>query len=69
MSEKKYDSKLNQVKGSLKEGFGKVTGDEKLEKEGLAEKTIAKGKELASDVKESAEGAVEGVKKALHKDN
>ena len=69
MSEKKYDSKLDQVKGSLKEGFGKVTGDEKLEKEGLAEKTIAKGKELANDVKESAEGAVEGVKKALHKDN
>ena len=69
MSEKKYDSKLDQVKGSLKEGFGKVTGDKKLETEGLAEKTIAKGKELASDVKESAEGAVEGVKKAIHKDN
>lgn len=69
MSEKKYDSKLDQAQGSLKEGFGKVTGDKKLEKKGLAEKTIAKGKELASDVKESAEGAVEGVKKALHKDN
>ena len=69
MSEKKYDAKLEQVKGNLKKGFGKVTGDKKLETEGLAEKTIAKGKELASDVKESAEGAVEGVKKALHKDN
>ena len=69
MSEKKYDAKLDQIKGNLKEGFGKVTGDKKLETEGLAEKTIAQGKELASDVKESAEGAVEGVKKALHKDN
>ena len=69
MSEKKYYEKLDQIKGNLKEGFGKVTGDKKLETEGLAEKTIAKGKELASDVKESAEGAVEGVKKALHKDN
>ena len=37
MSEKKYDSKLDQVKGSLKEGFGKVTGDKKTEKEGAAE--------------------------------
>ena len=69
MSEKKYDAKLDQIKGNLIEGFGKVTGDKKLETEGFAEKTIAKGKELASDVKESAEGAVEGVKKALHKDN
>ena len=69
MSEKKYDAKLDQIKGNLKEGFGKVTGDKKLETEGLVEKTIAKGKELASDVKESAEGTVEGVKKALHKDN
>ncbi|MCF0239755.1 MAG: CsbD family protein [Streptococcus gallolyticus] len=69
MSEKKYDAKLDQIKGNLKEGFGKVTGDKKLETEGLTEKTIAKGKELASNVKESAEGAVEGVKKAIHKDN
>ena len=26
MSEKKYDAKLEQVKGNLKKGFGKVTG-------------------------------------------
>ena len=62
MSEKKYDAKLEQVKGNLKKGFGKVTGDKELETEGLAE-------ELVSDVKESAEGAIEGVKKSLHKDN
>ena len=46
MSEKKYDAKLEQVKGNLKKGFGKVTGDKELETEGLAEKTIAKGKEF-----------------------
>lgn len=47
MSEKKYDAKLDQIKGNLKEGFGKVTGDKKLETEGLAEKTIAKGKRIS----------------------
>ena len=30
MSEKKYDAKLEQVKGNLKKGFGKVTGDKEL---------------------------------------
>ncbi len=69
MSEKKYDAKLDHVKGSLKEGLGKVTGDKKLETEGLVEKTIAKGKELVDDVKESTEGAVDSIKKALNKED
>ena len=41
------EEKLEQVKGSVKEGLGKLTGDEKLEKEGTAEKVIAKVKEVA----------------------
>lgn len=69
MSEKKYNVKLDQIEENLKEGFGKITGDGKLEIEGFAEKTTAKGKELASDVKEGVEGVVEGVEKTLHKDN
>ena len=32
------EDKLNQVKGSVKEGLGKVTGDKKTEAEGVAEK-------------------------------
>lgn len=67
MSEKKYDAKLEQVKGNLKKGFGKVTGDKELETEGLAEKTIAKGKELVSDVKESAEVLLKVSKKLFIK--
>ncbi|WP_082147401.1 CsbD family protein, partial [Gemella sanguinis] len=43
------EEKLEQAKGSVKEGVGELTGDEKLEKEGTAEKVIAKVKEVAKD--------------------
>ena len=62
------EEKLEQVKGSVKEGLGKLTGDEKTEKEGAAEKVIAKVKEVAKDAKDAVEGAVDGVKKAIKKD-
>ena len=32
------EKKINQAKGTVKEGFGKLTGDKKTEKEGAAEK-------------------------------
>ena len=40
------EEKLDQAKGSVKEGVGKLTGDEKLEKEGTAEKVASKVKEV-----------------------
>ena len=43
MSEK-FDAKLDQLKGSVKEGFGKLTGDKKAETEGATEKVAAKAK-------------------------
>lgn len=67
MSEEKSQAKLDQAKGALKEGAGKVFGDKKTEVEGFVEKTVAKGKELIDDAKESAEGAVEGLKKSFDK--
>ena len=36
------EEKLNQAKGSVKEGLGKLTGDKKTEKEGAAEKEIGR---------------------------
>ena len=57
------EEKLDQAKGSVKEGVGKLTGDEKLEKEGAAEKVVSKVKEVAEDAKDAVEGAIEGVKK------
>ena len=63
------EEKLNQAKGSVKEGFGKLTGDKKTEAEGVAEKVASKAKEVAEDSKEVVEGAIKGVKNIFHKDD
>lgn len=62
------EEKLNQAKGSVKEGFGKLTGDTKTQAEGAAEKVASKAKEVAEDAKEAVEGAVAGVKNIFKKD-
>ena len=62
------EEKLDQAKGLVKEGVGKLTGDEKLEKEGTAEKVTSKVKEVIVDVKDAVEGAIEGVKNVVKKD-
>ena len=62
------EEKFNQAKGSVKEGFGKLTGDKKLETEGATEQVVSKVKEVAEDAKEVVEGAVAGVKNIFKKD-
>ncbi|MFS9181787.1 CsbD family protein [Streptococcus timonensis] len=62
------EEKFNQAKGSFKEGFGKLTGDKKLETKGATEQVISKVKEVAEDAKEAVEGAVSGVKNIFKKD-
>ena len=62
------EEKFNQAKGSLKEGFGKLTGDSKTQAEGTAEKVASKVKEVAEDAKGAVEGAIEGVKNIIKKD-
>ena len=47
------EEKLDQAKGSVKEGVGKLTGDEKI-------------KHGAEDAKDAVEGALEGVKNAIN---
>ena len=59
------ENKFDQLKGSVKEGLGKLTGNEKLQAEGFAEKVVSKVKEVAGDVKEAAEDAIEDVKKMV----
>lgn len=61
------EDKLNQVKGALKEGAGKLSGDKKTQAEGAVEKVVAKAKDGFEDVKDSVEGAVEGLKKSFKK--
>lgn len=63
------EEKLNQANGAIKEGVGKVTDDKKTEKEGAAEKGVSKVKEVAEDAKEAVEGAIEGVKNMVKKDD
>jgi len=46
------ENKFDQAKGAVKEGVGKVTGDNKTEAEGFVEKTVAKAKEVAGVAKE-----------------
>ena len=62
------EEKIDQAKGAVKEGIGKVTGDKKVEKEGVAEKAAAKIKEVIEDAKDAVEGTVEGVKNIVNKD-
>ena len=62
------EEKIDQAKGALKEGIGKVTSDKKTESEGAAEKAASKVKEVAKDVKDAVEGTVEGVKNVINKD-
>ena len=63
------EEKVNQAKGAVKEGVGKLTGDKKTEKEGAAEKVVSKVKEVAEDAKEAVEGAIEGVKNMIKGDD
>ena len=63
------EEKLNQAKRAVKEGFGKLTGDNKTEKEGAAEKVVSKVKEVAEDAKDAVEGAIEGVKNMIKGDD
>lgn len=57
------EDKLNQAKGALKEGAGKLTGDKKTEVEGAVEKVVAKAKDGIEDVKEGVEGLKNSFKK------
>ena len=62
------EEKIDQAKGAIKEGVGKLTGDKNTVKEGAAEKVTAKVKEVAEDVKDAIEGTIEGVKNIVNKD-
>lgn len=47
------------VKGNIKETAGAVTGDKQLENEGKADQLAGKLKDVVSDVKDVAEGAID----------
>ena len=59
------ENKFDEIKGSVKEGLVKLTGDKSLEGEGLAEQVVSKVKEAAEDAKEAVEGVIDNVKDKL----
>lgn len=61
------EDKLNQAKGALKEGAGKLTGDKKTEIEGAVEKVVEKAKDGIKYVKEGVDDAVEVHKNSFKK--
>ena len=59
------ENKFDEIKGSVKEGLGKLTGDKSIEGEGLAEQVVSKVKEAAEDAKDAVEGVIDSVKDKL----
>ena len=59
------ENKFEEIKESVKEGLGKLTGDNSLEAEGLAEQVVSKVKEAAEGAKDAVEGAIDSVKDKL----
>ncbi|MGP4033310.1 CsbD family protein [Pseudarthrobacter sp. 1C304] len=53
--------------GAAKEGAGKVTGNDRLEREGQRDQAQAKLQEAAESVKDAAAGVGENVKDAARK--
>ena len=54
----KLDAKLEQAKGTVKEAFGKLTDDKKIEAEGVVDKVAGK----------AIEGVKEGIKNQTEDD-
>jgi uncharacterized protein YjbJ (UPF0337 family) len=57
----------DRIEGNLKEGAGKLTGDEKLEREGEAQDAWGKTKDNAEDAWESTKDAVDDATDAVDK--
>ncbi len=53
----------DKVKGSVKETVGKVTGDKRMESEGKTDRAKGEAKDAAHQVKESAKGVRDSLKK------
>ena len=57
MEKEKYDAKVKQAKGSLREAAGRLTGDKKKEVKGTAERLSGKIKEKTADAKKAVKNA------------
>ncbi|HYZ31157.1 MAG TPA: CsbD family protein [Crenalkalicoccus sp.] len=59
MDKDRVEGAGKQVKGTVKEGVGSVTGDEKMKAEGKADKAAGKIQNTVGGVKDSARDALD----------
>ena len=59
MDKDRIDGAAKQVKGSVKEAIGKVTGDTKTQAEGVAEKAAGKTQSAVGGAKDSVRDALQ----------
>jgi uncharacterized protein YjbJ (UPF0337 family) len=58
MDKNRIEGALDQAKGSIKEAVGKVTGDSKLQAEGVADKVAGKAKSTVGEAKDTVRDAI-----------
>jgi uncharacterized protein YjbJ (UPF0337 family) len=58
MDKDRIEGIARQVKGNIKEGIGKITGDAKMEAEGKADKNVGKLQNAAGGLKDTARDAL-----------
>lgn len=58
MDKDRIEGSATQVKGAIKEGVGKLTGDTKTEAEGKADKVAGKTKSALGGAKDAARDAL-----------
>jgi uncharacterized protein YjbJ (UPF0337 family) len=63
--EQQREGKWEQMRGTVKENVGDLTGNEKMEREGEAEQTTGAVREGIGDVREGAERVGQGIREAV----
>jgi len=64
---KRIEGAAEELKGKVKKGFGRVTGDDDMEAEGRAEEVFGRGKQEAAKGVERAKGRGEEILGAVKK--
>ena len=62
MSDKEIDGKMDQAKGNVKEGVGKLTNDKSMENEGKADQAKGELKETIGKAERKIKNALDGDK-------
>ena len=61
VDENRVEGAWDKVKGAVKEGVGKVTGDEKLQGEGMADKAKGKAESAVGGAKDTVRDAADKI--------